>query len=97
MPKCERSKALSAAAALLSILSLAACVTSSPTDALAEMPDHPKTTGYLTVQDVPSRPDKPAMTADEQSKLKKELSALRDRQVPAAKSHAAKRAEPVKP
>jgi hypothetical protein len=32
------------------------------------------------VGEVPPRPDKPAMTTDEQSKLKKELSAARDRQ-----------------
>jgi hypothetical protein len=46
---------------------------------------------------VPPRPEKPAMTADEQSKLKKELGAARDRQAAAAKARGAARAEPVKP
>jgi hypothetical protein len=40
-------------------------------DARAEVTDHPKTNGYPAVEDVPPRPDKPAMTADEQLKLKK--------------------------
>ena len=35
---------------------------------------------YPNVGDMPSRPDKPAMTADEQSKLKKELNEARKRQ-----------------
>src|ERR1700722_12973424 len=46
---------------------------SPPMDARAEVTDRSKTTGYLPVEDVPARPDKPAMTADEQSKLKKAL------------------------
>jgi hypothetical protein len=47
------------------------------------------------VEDVPPRPDKPAMTAAEQSKLKKELSAARDRQVPKGKAGAG--TTPAKP
>jgi hypothetical protein len=86
------------AAALLSILSLGGCVTSTPMDARAEVPGPPKPTAYLPVEDVPPRPEKPAMTADEQSKLKKELIAARDRQAPAGKARGgAARAEPKKP
>ena len=68
-----------AAAVLLSILSLGGCVTSTPLDARAEVPGPPKPTAYLPVEDVPPRPEKPAMTADEQSKIKKDLTATRDR------------------
>jgi hypothetical protein len=38
------------------------------------------------VEYLPPRPEKPAMTADEQLKLKKELSTARDRQAPIVKS-----------
>jgi hypothetical protein len=48
--------------------------------ARAEEPARPKPTGYPAVEDVPPRPEKPAMTAEEQSKLRKELNAARDRQ-----------------
>jgi hypothetical protein len=68
------------AVVLLSVLLFSAFTL---TDAAAGEPQ--KTTGYPAVEDVPPRPGKPAMTADEQSKLKKELSAARDRQ-PKAKS-----------
>ncbi len=98
MSQNRRFKALTAAALLLSILSLGACVTSTPMDARAEEPGHPKTTGYPAVEDLPPRPVNPAMTADEQSKLKKELTAARDRQAPKSKAKAgAAQAEPVKP
>jgi hypothetical protein len=60
-----------AAAVLLSILSLGGCVTSTPMDARAEVPAPPKSTGYPAVEDVPPRPDKPAMTADEQVEAEK--------------------------
>jgi hypothetical protein len=87
-----------AAAALLSTLSLGACVTSSPMDARAEVPDRPRTTGYPAVEDVPPRPDKPAMTGPEQLKLKKDLVAARDRQAAAAKARGGTApAEHVKP
>ena len=94
--------ALAAAALLLSSLSLGGCGTStagsSLMDARAEEPGHPKTTGYPAVEDVPPRPEKPAMTADEQLKLKKELSATRDRQAPGGKARTrAAPAQPVKP
>ena len=87
-----------AAAVLLSILSLGGCVTSAPMDARAEVPGPPKPTAYLPVEDVPPRPEKPAMTADEQSKLKKDLTAARDRQASKGKAKGdAAHAEPVKP
>jgi hypothetical protein len=37
-------------------------------------------TAYPDVQDTPPRPEKPAMTADEVTRLKQDLSAARDRQ-----------------
>jgi hypothetical protein len=87
-----------AAAVLLSILSLGGCVTSTPMDARAEVPGPPKPTAYLPVEDVPLPPEKPAMTADEQSKLKKDLTAARDRQAPKGKAKGdAARALPMKP
>jgi hypothetical protein len=55
--------------------------------ALAEQPGRPKA-DYPAVEDVPPRPEKPAMTVDEQAKLKKELSAKRDHQAPQRKSRA---------
>src|SRR5665647_1409796 len=76
--------ALAAGTSLLLSLSLGGCATStagsSLMDARAEAPAPPKTSAYLPVEDVPPRPEKPAMTADEQSKLKKDLTAARDRQ-----------------
>jgi hypothetical protein len=66
-------------------------------DARAEVTDQPKTTGYPAVEDVPLRPDKPALTADEQSKLKKELIATRERQAKFKAKEDAERADPVKP
>jgi len=87
-----------AAAVLLSILSLGGCVTSTPMDARAEVPAPPKSTGYPAVEDVAPKPDKPAMTADEQSKLKKDLTTARDRQAPKSKAKdGATHAEPMKP
>ena len=74
MRKVGRFMAFAASAMLLSVIAL------SPPASRAEERARPKTTGYPAVEEVPPRPDKPAMTADEQSKLKKELSAARDRQ-----------------
>jgi hypothetical protein len=68
------------AAVLLSFLLFSAFTL---TDAAAG--EEPKAAGYPAVEDVPPRPEKPAMTADEQAKLKNELNAARDRQ-PKAKS-----------
>jgi hypothetical protein len=88
MSKDRRFTALVASAILLSGVSLA------PLGARAQETGRPKTTGYPAV-DMPQRPEKPAMTADEQLKLKKELSTARDRQAKVkAKSG---RPEPVKP
>ena len=82
MSKGGRFIALAASAILLSVVSLGSL------GALAEEAARPKTTGYPAVEDVPPRPEKPAMTADEQLKLKKELSATRDRQAPKGKAGA---------
>ena len=92
MPNDGRFTVLVASAILLFVVSLA------PLDARAEEPGRPKTTGYPAVEDVPPRPEKPAMTADEQLKLKKELSAARDRQTAADKARGgAVRVGPIKP
>jgi hypothetical protein len=88
MSKGGRFIALAASAVLLSVVSLGSL------GALAEEPGRPKTTGYPTLE--PPRPEKPAMTADEQAKLKKELSATRDHQAPKRKSGSGAR-QPVKP
>ncbi len=90
MLKFEKFAALAAAAVLLSGVSLGS--------ARAEAPGRPKTTDYPAVEDVPPRPEKPAMTADELSKLKKDLTAARDRQTTVGKARGgAVRVEPVKP
>jgi hypothetical protein len=90
MLKSEKFAALAAAAALLSAVSLGS--------AHAEGPGRPKTTDYPAVEDVPPRPEKPAMTADELSKLKKDLTAARDRQTTVGKARGgAARVEPAKP
>ena len=81
---------LAASAILLSVVSLGSM------GVLAEEQGRPKTTGYPAVEDVPPRPEKPAMTADEQLKLKKALSATRDRQTSKGKSGAGA-GQPVKP
>jgi hypothetical protein len=65
-----------------------------PIASRAEETARPKTTGYPAVGDVPPRPDKPAMTNDEQSKLKKELSAARDRQETHQEIHQAPKQTP---
>ena len=70
--------------------SLGGCITSSANsslmDARAEAPKPSALRAYMPVEDVPSDRKTPALTADEQSKLKKELSAVRDRQTEAAKA-----------
>ena len=70
MSKNGKTTSLVAAALLLSGLSL---VGDATTDARAE-------SAYPNVEAPPPRRDKPAMTVDEQSKLKKELNDARDRQ-----------------
>jgi hypothetical protein len=82
---------LAASALLLFIVDLA------PLPTQADETPHPKTTGYLDVQDVP-RHETPAMTADQQLKLKNELSATRDRQTTSGKAIAHPTpTKPVKP
>jgi hypothetical protein len=94
----KQIKALAAATSLLLSLSLGGCATagSSLMDARAEAPLPPKLNRYLPVEDLPAQREKPAMTADEQSKLQKELIAARARQVAAAKSQG-RPLEPMKP
>ena len=74
---------------LLMSVSLGGCITSSTNsslmDARAEAPKPSASRTYMAVEDVPSD-RKAALTADEQSKLKKELNAIRDRQVETAKA-----------
>jgi hypothetical protein len=99
MSKDGRTTSLATAALLLSGLSLGGCATStagsSLMDARAEATALPKKNVYLPVQDLPKR-EKPAMTADERSKLQKELIAARDRQTVKARGGAA-RPKPIKP
>jgi hypothetical protein len=90
MSKGGRFIVLPVSAILLSVVSL------GPLGAVAEERGHPKTTGYPALEDMPPRLEKPAMTADEQLKLKKALSATRDRQAPKGKSRAGA-GQPVKP
>jgi hypothetical protein len=84
--------ALVAETLLLSSLSLGECATStagsSRMDSRAGAPGPPKTSAYLPVEDLPPKREKPAMTADERSKLQKELIAARDRQAVAVKAKA---------
>src|SRR6266567_3683437 len=86
----EPITALAAGALLLLSLSLGGCATSaagsSLMDARAETPALPKPSFYLPLEDLPPKREKPAMTAEEQSKLKKELLDTRDRQTSHAKA-----------
>ena len=74
---------------LLMSVSLGGCITSSASsslmDARAEAPKPPASRNYMAVEDVPSD-RKAALTADEQSKLKKEMNAVRDSQKAAVKA-----------
>jgi hypothetical protein len=63
-----------------SAVALGTCLALTPVGVRAEGTGQPKTAGYPIVGDMPPRPEKPAMTTDEQSKLKQELTATRDRQ-----------------
>jgi hypothetical protein len=80
MPNDGRFTALAASAILLSVVSLA------PLDVRGEEPGRGKTTGYPNLGDGPPKPEKPAMTVDELSKLKKDLTTARDRRTPAGKA-----------
>jgi hypothetical protein len=93
MAKDERTASLATAVLLLSGLGLGMCA-----DARAKATTAPKQSAYPQVQDMPAKPDKPAMTADEQSKLKKDLINARDRQTSHVKAkEGAIRPKPAKP
>jgi hypothetical protein len=78
----QGTAAFAAGILLLLSLSLGGCVTSgtgpSPMDARAEAP-RPKNGAFMPVEDLPQNRD-PAMTADEVSKVRKELIDARNRQ-----------------
>jgi|SRR6185437_14878351 len=91
------NKLIAAPATLLLLsLSLGGCATSSTGSSLmASHAEVPASLGaYLPVEDLPAKRDKPAMTTDEQAKLRKELTAARDRQTSRVK---AREGEPRKP
>jgi hypothetical protein len=96
----RKIKALAAGALLLSSLWLGGCAVSTPgfslMDARAETPT--PASGYLPVQDVPPKREKPAMALDERSRLKQELTAARGHQAAVAKVQGGVAPiEPVKP
>lgn len=83
---------------MLLALALGACSSSiaelpivgTPTDA----PSRPKQAGgYLPVEDVPPDRDQAAIPLDEQTKIKKELLAARDRQASAVKDQGQNQAQ----
>jgi len=80
MPKNGKTRWLAPVALLLSGVWLGMCA-----DAWAEAKTAHKQGAYPRVQDEPVTRDKPAMTADEQAKLKKDLIDARDRQSSKAK------------
>lgn len=80
------TRALAPAALLLLTLSLAGCATSTGSpqmDARAEAPAPPKKTGYPRLEDQPQPRE---ITSADELKLKKELTAARDRQAAAVKA-----------
>jgi hypothetical protein len=94
-PACMRvaylnERIAAAGAVLLLGLSLGGCASSNSSlmDARAEAPTPGQK--YMPVEDIPPKPEKPAMTADEQSKLKKQLLDARDRQSGAVKAQDSK-------
>ena len=67
-------------------------------DVRAEATATPKHGTYPRVHDVPAKRDKPAMTVDEQSKLKKDLIGARDRQTSHVRAkEGATQHKPLKP
>lgn len=95
----KRGAAFAAGVLLVLSLPLGGCASSTSSslmDARAEAPP-PKASGYLPVEDLPPPRQKPAMTADEQSKLQKELLAARERQAAAAKTQGTSITDPAKP
>jgi hypothetical protein len=94
-------RALAVGTPLLLGLSLGGCATSTAgsllMDARAEVPMPPKASSYLPVEVLPAPRENRAMTPDEQSKLKKELTAARDRHPPDAKARAHPAMVPTQP
>ncbi|CAL77071.1 hypothetical protein; putative signal peptide [Bradyrhizobium sp. ORS 278] len=82
------ARALPSAAALLATLLLAGCATSS-TPAPEAGASFNNTYNYLPVNDLPHDEQRPVLSVEQQEKLRKELMAVRDRQVPAAAKGAA--------
>ena len=84
----ERIASLAIPVILLLSLSLGGCASASKSlmDARAEDPAPAAPGTYLPVEVTPPDREAPALTVDERSKLKKELSALRDRQAAAVKA-----------
>lgn len=87
----ERSVKAFASISLLSILG------SSVLAARAQAPAPPNTAAYPPVEVSPPSRAVPPMTKDEQSKLKKDLSAARDRQTTNVKSKPVPHPEGTKP
>jgi hypothetical protein len=91
-------RALIVGTPLLLSLSLGGCATStagsSLMDARAEVPTP---SSYLPVEVLPAPRENRAMTPDEQSKLKKELTAARDRHPPDAKARTHPAIVPTQP
>ncbi|MGJ5028376.1 hypothetical protein ACQR1I_16135 [Bradyrhizobium sp. HKCCYLS2038] len=78
------ARAVLTGGALLMILSLGGCATSS-TPAPEAASDFHNTYNYLPVNDVPPHDDqRPVLSVEQQEKARKELEAARDRQLPAA-------------
>ncbi|MGJ4947006.1 hypothetical protein ACQR07_01280 [Bradyrhizobium sp. HKCCYLS20291] len=77
------ARAVLAGGALLMILSLGGCATSS-TPAPEAASDFHNTYNYLPVNDVPHDDQRPVLSVEQQEKTRKELEAARDRQLPAA-------------
>ena len=82
----QQIASLAAGAVLLLSLSLGGCASSNSSlmDARAETPTPEKK--YISLEDLPPPRDWPAMTVNEQSKLKKQLVDARDRQAAAVKA-----------
>ena len=91
MSKDGRTTSLATAALLLSGLSLGGCATSTAGSSLMDARAQ-----ATALEDPPPKREKPAMTADERSKLQKELITARDRQASKARG-GAKRAQSIKP
>ena len=83
MAKNGKKTSLAAATVLLLDLWLGMCA-----GARAEATTSSKQNAYPQVQDPPATRDKPAMTTDQQAKLKKDLINARDRQTSKAKQGA---------